>query len=514
MLEEAIIEQLKTVFNKLENNVYIVYENSDHIKQNELVDMLQGIASTSNKIVLEKSQETSSHPKCKIYNSKKKSSITFSGIPGGHEFSSLVLSILNSDLKGKFPDEMLIQRIKQIKGSISLKTFVSLSCENCPEVVQSLNLIAVLKEDFHHEMIDGEFAPELVTELGIQGVPSVVDGNKLIHSGKITLLGLVEKLEKAYGKNENIKNKKDLGLYDIVVIGGGPAGVSSAIYTSRKGLKTALITDRIGGQVQDTKSIENMISINYTEGKDLSNSLDKHMKDYDINILEHRKVESIEDGNTKRLNLNSGETISCKSLVIATGAEWKELGIEGEKEYNGRGVAFCPHCDGPYYKGKDISVIGGGNSGVEAAIDLAGIVNSVTLFEFAPELNADNILITKLKSLENVSVITNAKTTRIIGNGEKVTSMEYEDRSQNKIKSIKLDGVFVQIGLVPNSGFIKGLVDTNKYGEILVSEKNRTNIDKIYAAGDVTNVPYKQIIIAMGEGAKVGLTAFEDLMIA
>jgi alkyl hydroperoxide reductase subunit F len=363
-------------------------------------------------------------------------------------------------------------------------------------------------------MIDGEFAPELVTELGIQGVPSVVDGNKLIHSGKITLLGLVEKLEKAYGKNENIKNKKDLGLYDIVVIGGGPAGVSSAIYTSRKGLKTALITDRIGGQVQDTKSIENMISINYTEGKDLSNSLDKHMKDYDINILEHRKVESIENGNTKRLNLNSGETISCKSLVIATGAEWKELGIEGEKEYNGRGVAFCPHCDGPYYKGKDISVIGGGNSGVEAAIDLAGIVNSVTLFEFAPELNADNILITKLKSLENVSVVTNAKTTRIIGNGEKVTSMEYEDRSQNKIKSIKLDGIFVQIGLVPNSGFIKGLVDTNKYGEILVSEKNRTNIDKIYAAGDVTNVPYKQIIIAMGEGAKVGLTAFEDLMIA
>jgi len=370
MLEEAIIEQLKTVFNKLENNIYIVYDNSDHIKQNELVDMLQGIASTSNKIILEKSQETSSYPKCKIYNSKKKSSITFSGIPGGHEFSSLVLSILNSDLKGKFPDEMLIQRIKQIKGSISLKTFVSLSCENCPEVVQSLNLIAVLKEDFHHEMIDGEFAPELVTELGIQGVPSVVDGNKLIHSGKITLLSLIEKLEKAYGKSENTNSKKDLGVYDVIVIGGGPAGASSAIYTSRKGLKTALITDRIGGQVQDTKSIENMISINYTEGKDLSNSLDKHMKDYDINILEHRKVESIENGNTKRLNLDSGEIISCKSLVIATGAEWKELGIEGEKEYNGRGVAFCPHCDGPYYKGKDISVIGGGNSGVEAAIDL------------------------------------------------------------------------------------------------------------------------------------------------
>ena len=514
MLEAAILNQLKTVFEKLENNIYLSYYKSSHIKQNELLDMLREVSSTSNKIILEESHEVSSYPKFRIFNSLKKSSITFSGIPGGHEFSSLVLSILNSDLKGKFPDKILVERIKQIKGSISLKTFISLSCENCPEVVQSLNLIAVLKDDFHHEMVDGEFTPDLISELGIQGVPSVVDNNKLIHSGKITLLNLIEKLEKTYGKKEVESTNKDLGVYDVIVIGGGPAGASSAIYTSRKGLKTALITDRIGGQVQDTKSIENMISINYTEGKDLSNSLDKHMKDYDINILEHRKVESIEDGDIKKLNLDSGEIISCKSLVIATGAEWKELGIEGEKEYKGRGVAFCPHCDGPYYKGKDISVIGGGNSGVEAAIDLAGIVKTVTLFEFSPELNADDILINKLKSLDNVTIITNVKTTRIIGNGEKVTSMEYEDRSNNEIKSLKLEGVFVQIGLVPNSGFIKGLVETNKYGEILVSEKNRTNIDKIYAAGDVTNVPYKQIIIAMGEGAKVGLTVFEDLMIA
>ena len=255
-----------------------------------------------------------------------------------------------------------------------------------------------------------------------------------------------------------------------------------------------------------------MISINYTEGKDLSNSLDKHMKDYDINILEHRKVESIEDGNTKRLNLNSGETISCKSLVIATGAEWKELGIEGEKEYNGRGVAFCPHCDGPYYKGKDISVIGGGNSGVEAAIDLAGIVNSVTLFEFAPELNADNILITKLKSLENVSVVTNAKTTRIIGNGEKVTSMEYEDRSQNKIKSIKLDGIFVQIGLIPNSQLFKETLDMNTHGEVIIDSHCRTSAAGIFACGDVTTVPYKQIVISMGEGSKAALSASDYLL--
>ena len=261
MLEAAILSQLKTVFEKLENNIYLSYYKSSHSKQNELLDMLQGVSSTSNKIILEESQEVSSYPKFKIFNSIKKSSITFSGIPGGHEFSSLVLSILNSDLKGKFPDEMLVERIKQIKGSISLKTFISLSCENCPEVVQSLNLIAVIKDDFHHEMVDGEFTPELISDLGIQGVPSVVDDNKLIHSGKITLLSLIEKLEKTYGKREVASSNKDLGVYDVIVIGGGPAGASSAIYTSRKGLKTALITDRIGGQVQDTKSIENMISI-------------------------------------------------------------------------------------------------------------------------------------------------------------------------------------------------------------------------------------------------------------
>ncbi len=514
MLENSIVHQLKGVFSKLENTVSLVYDASTHSKQNELEEMLKDLSSTSTKITINSSGITSNYPRFRIYKGNNSLGITFSGIPGGHEFSSLVLTILYADLKGKMPDEILINRIKNLKGPIEIQTYISLSCENCPEVVQNLNLMAVLHDNFKHEMIDGEFTPEKIKSIGIQGVPSIVDDKSLIHSGKISLINLLEKLEKYYGKKDKSLSKKNIGEYDVAIVGGGPAGVSSAIYTSRKGLKTALITDRIGGQVQDTKGIENMISIKYTEGKDLSDNLNKHMSDYDINILEHRKVDKIENGEVKKIYLSSGELLGSRAIIIATGAEWKKLGILGEKEYNGRGVAFCPHCDGPYYKGKNICVVGGGNSGVEAAIDLAGIVNNIKLIEFSPKLTADNVIVEKLKKLTNVDIITNARTHKIIGDGDKVTGIEYEDRGVDEIKSISLDGVFVQIGLVPNSAFLNNLVDTNKHGEILVNDKNRTNIDKIYAAGDVTNVPYKQIIIAMGEGAKVGLSAFEDLMIS
>ena len=514
MLENSILSQLKDVFQKLESSINLVFYDSNHAKQKELLDLLMEVASTSDKINTLSSEKKSSYPKFNIAIDGKDSGMVFSGIPGGHEFSSLVLSILYADHKGKIPDEHILGRIKNLKGPINLQTYISLSCENCPEIVQNLNLMASLKEDFSHEMIDGEFLQNKIKELNIQGVPSVFAGTEMIHSGKISLINLLEKLEKKFGKISTFSVSQNTINTDVVVIGGGPAGVSSAIYTSRKGLVTTLISDRIGGQVQDTKGIENMISVNYTEGKELSNSLNNHMSDYDIKILEHRKVRKIEDGKLKSLLLNSGETIKSKAIIIATGAEWKMLGVEGEKEYNGRGVAFCPHCDGPYYKGKDISVIGGGNSGVEAAIDLAGIVKSIKLLEFGEKLNADGVLVEKLKKLNNIEIITNARTSKIIGDGEKVTYLEYEDVNSNSIKSIKLDGVFVQIGLVPNSNFLNNLVKTNKYGEILVDHKNRTNIENVYAAGDVTNVPYKQIIIAMGEGAKVGLSVFEDLMIS
>ncbi|WP_412471837.1 alkyl hydroperoxide reductase subunit F [Halobacteriovorax sp. RT-1-4] len=515
MLDSGIIEQLKSVYAQLESEIGLVYNESAHAKQQELVEMLESIATTSPKVVAKSSGQNYDYPHFEIHVNGKANGIKFSGIPGGHEFTSLILAILNSDLKGKLPDEMIINRIKALKGEISLKTYISLSCENCPDIVQALNLMAIFKEDFSHEMVDGEFEQDEIARLKIQGVPSVIDGDDLVHSGKSSLVDLLEKLEARFGKEEaSISSEtKELGLYDVIVIGGGPAGVSSAIYSSRKGLKTAVITDRIGGQMQDTKGIENFISIPYTEGPHLSAALNEHMSQYDIKTLEHRRVDNIENGDVKTLFLNSGETVQTKALIIATGAKWRELGVDGEKEYIGRGVAYCPHCDGPYYKGKDISVVGGGNSGVEAAIDLAGIVKSVTLFEFAPELKADSVLIKKLESLSNVTIVKNARTERVVGDGEKVIGLEYEDRATGEMKKVDLDGVFVQIGLVPNSGFLGDLVEKNKFGEIVVTDKCRTSQKGIYAAGDVTIVPYKQIIIAMGEGAKAGLSAFEDLML-
>lgn len=514
MLDQGMLNQLQTVFEKLENQVELVLYKSNHEKQAELDEMLEQINSTSSKILLTKIEETFDIPHFKIRYNGEYNGIAFSGIPGGHEFTSLILAILNSDGKGKLPDENIIRRMKSIKGPIQLKTFISLSCENCPDVVQNLNLMAIYHDQFTHEMIDGGYRPDEIERLKIQGVPSVVSNDQLISSGKTSLPELLDKLENEFGKDETLNNEPiDLGEFDVLVLGGGPAGGAAAIYTARKGLKTAVIAERIGGQVQDTKGIENLISVPYIEGPQLSAQIANHMNEYSIKTFEHRRVESVEQGTLKTITLNSGEFLKTKSLIVATGAKWRELGIPGEKEYIGRGVAFCPHCDGPYYKGKDIAVIGGGNSGVEAAIDLAGIVKSVTLIEFADELKADEVLVRKLKSLSNVSVILSARTSTILGNGDKVIALQYEDRKTSEIKDITLDGVFVQIGLQPNSKFLNGLVETNRMGEIVVDAKCRTNVDGIYAAGDVTNVPYKQIIISMGEGAKAALTAFEDLMI-
>jgi len=514
MLDNNIIKQLTEVFKALSSEITLSYDDSNHSKQSELLAMLEGVSSTSEKIILRKNKRTSSHPRFTLQSNEHENRIVFSGVPGGHEFSSLILAILNSDLKGKLPDEGIINRIKALEGSIKLRTFISLSCENCPEIVQSLNLMAVLNPSISHEMIDGEFAENEIKRLKIQGVPAVFIDDELISSGKSHLGALLEKLEAKYSSSQAKTSNTKLGQYDVVVIGGGPAGISSAIYTARKGLKTAVIAEVIGGQLQDTKGIENFISIPYTEGPKLSANLFEHLTNNEIDVFEHRRVEKIINNDHKEIFLKSGEQITTRSMIVATGAKWRELGVKGEKEYLGRGVAFCPHCDGPYYKGKDISVIGGGNSGVEAAIDLAGIVKSVTLIEFAPELKADSVLVKKLESLTNIKIIKNARTDEVLGDGDKVTSLNYEDRASGEIKNIKLDGVFVQIGLLPNSSFVKDLVATNRFGEIIIDEKCKTNISGVYAAGDVSTVPFKQIVISVGEGAKAGLSAFEDLMLA
>lgn len=519
MIDNDMKQQLKSVFANLKGDVELVVELSKHGDQSDLLNMLEAVSETSDKIKVTKAVSapgmSSLIPQFHVHHNGKPTGITFSGIPGGHEFSSFVLAILNSDHQGKMPDPVLAERIRRLKGPIRLRTFISLTCENCPDVVQALNQMSILHPQFEHEMIDGAYAEEEVKKLNIQGVPSVIFENELVHSGRITFLDLLQKLESKFGTVESptSNEKRDLGEFDVVVVGGGPAGASAAIYSVRKGLKTALITEKIGGQVQETRGIENLISTPYTEGPKLAAQLAQHVASYPVQVLEHRRVKTIiKDNSPKLIELESGETLKAKQIIIATGAKWRELGVPGEKEYIGRGVAFCPHCDGPYYKGKKVAVIGGGNSGVEAAIDLAGIVREVVLIEFNTNLKADQILVNKVKSLQNVSILTNAKTLQITGDGQKVTGFEYEERSNGEKKKIDLDGVFVQIGLLPNSQFLKGIVELTSYGEIVVDNKGRTSVPGIYAAGDVTTTPFKQIIIAMGEGAKASLAAFEDSM--
>lgn len=518
MLDETLLEQLKSAFSPLENSIALVYYDNGHADQPELLAMLNDIASTSQKISVVKSESKSfstASPEFYIVKNEKPTGIVFKGIPNGHEFTSLILAILHTDGKGKFPDTNLIQRIKNIKGPVLVKTYISLTCENCPDVVQALNQMALLHGNFTHEMVDGAYFQDEINALGIQGVPSVVCNQTLLHSGRAQLIDLINKLEEALGKVAAADQvSQDLGTFDVVVIGGGPAGASAAIYSARKGLSTAIIAEKMGGQVQETKGIENLISVIYTEGPQLAAQLAKHIASYPIRLLEHRRVSKIDIKDSNHIYLDGGEHLKAKNIIVATGAKWRELGIPGEKEYLGRGVAFCPHCDGPFYKGKKIAVVGGGNSGVEAAIDLAGIVKEVILFEYMPELKADKVLVDKLLSLPNVKVVTNAKTQKITGDGQKVSALEYQDRKTEKAIEVELDGIFVQIGLLPNSQFIKDIVETTKYGEIVVDNKGRSSVKGIYAAGDVTTTPYKQIIISMGEGAKAALAAFEDQMLA
>lgn len=514
MLDSTLKEQLRDIFEKLTGSIALRVSKSAHADQDELLSMLIELTQVSDKIRVEQlPSPLSEAPYFEIENGAGKRAISFRGVPGGHEFSSLVLALLHSDGKGKLPDEGIQRRIRALRGPVRLKTYVSLSCENCPEVVQALNLMASLHDDFRHETVDGAVAAAEVEALGIQGVPSAVHDGRLIHSGKVQLIDLLAKLEERFGTNTEGLPATELGQFDVAVIGGGPAGASSAIYSARKGLKVAMIAERFGGQLQETRGIENMISIAYTEGVRLSAQLSEHLARYPVSLFEHRRVAAIAtEGPLKQIVLESGERLSARAVIIATGAKWRQLGIPGEKEHIGRGVAFCAHCDGPFYKGKRVAVVGGGNSGVEAAIDLAAITESVTLLEYGSQLKADTVLIEKLKGLGNVKVVMQAKSTGVAGDGTKVTGLEYENLATGDRSRLEVDGVFVQIGLLPNSGFVKGLVELTPSGEIKVDAKGRTSVEGIYAAGDVTTAPFKQIVVAMGDGAKTALAAFEDQM--
>lgn len=506
MLDPAIIDQLKTVFAELDADYRFVVEAAAHPAKDELVGMLRDVASTSGKLSVV--ELPADGLRVAIEKNGRPLPIRFKGIPGGHEFSSLILAVLHADGKGKWPDEAVRNRIKALNGPIRLTSYVSQSCVNCPEVVQALNQMALCHPDFEHTMVEGTHFQDEIARRKIQGVPSVFAGDDLLHVGKADLARLLDTLETHFGFQA--AGTTEPRLYDVTVVGGGPAGVAAAIYTARKGLKTAIVAERIGGQVNETKGIENLISVAYTEGPQLAANLFKHLDAYPVDVLEHRRVETLAKNGRIHLTLKGGEQISTGALVVATGAKWRQLGVPGEKENIGRGVAFCPHCDGPFYKDKPVAVIGGGNSGVEAAIDLAGICTSVVLVHYRDRLKADAALVKRLQGLRNARVLFNTRVSAVLDDGARVTGLRVQDLAGGKEETLAVDGIFVQIGLVANSAPFAGLVELNGRGEIVTDRNGRTGVPGVYAAGDVTDVPYKQIIISMGAGATAGLSVFED----
>lgn len=515
MLTQDILNALKGYAANMQKTVTFVLQTGEHSKREELKKFLSDVAGISDKIQLEERDTNGvlrSSVSFLLEADGEDTGIRFSGIPGGHEFNSFVLAMLHASGTPLKVDDSVQGIVKGVKEELNFEVFISLSCHNCPDVVQALNQFALLNPNITSEMIDGGLYQSLVSERDIQGVPSVYLNGELFANGKVDASTLIDKLLERDPSLKQANAGQSLPLQDVTVIGGGPAGVSSAIYSARKGLKVTVIADRFGGQVKDTMGIENLISVPKTTGPELVGNLAEHMKDYDITLKEHVRVESIEKGNIKTLTLSSGEQIKTKTIIVATGARWRELGVPGEKENIGNGVAYCPHCDGPFFKGKDVAVIGGGNSGIEAALDLAGIVKSVTVFEFMPTLKADQVLINQAEKRENVTIIKNAATKQIVAGNGKVTAIEYQDRATDEVHSLPLAGVFVQIGLVPNSQFMKGVVELTQHGEIVVDNKCKTSEPGIFAAGDVTTVPYKQIVISMGEGAKASLSAFEYLL--
>lgn len=510
-LQQQIIDQLKSIFSSIENRYTFVVYNNGGDKSEALKTMMSDFASSSD--MFDILEEKGENVRLDILKNGEKTNISFRAIPSGHEFNSLILAIANLDGKGKnLPDEVLTNKIKAIKGEINLTTYASLSCTNCPDVVQALNIMAVINPNIKHEMVDGALYQEEVNEKNISAVPTVYANGELLHVGKSNLGELLLLLEQKFGKSEAPSVAPTEKEFDLIVIGGGPSGVTSAIYSARKGLNVAIIAEKIGGQVNETTAIENIPSVVETHGQKLAGDLRLHAEKYNIKIFEGRRAEKLKDGDMKTVITSFQEVIKAPQIIISTGASWRKLGVEGEAEHIGKGVAFCPHCDGPFFAGKDIAVVGGGNSGIEAAIDLAGICKSVKVIEFAETLKADQVLQDKLYSLKNVEVYKNMATKRVIGDGSKISAIEVVDRATEDVKKFDLDGVFVQIGLSANTSVFKDIVEVNRIGEIVIDERCRTSKKGIYASGDCTTVPYKQIVIAMGEGAKAALTAFDERM--
>jgi NADH-dependent peroxiredoxin subunit F len=513
MLDANIAGQLKGYLQNIKRPIELIAALDDSAKATEMRDLLQEIADMSADInFIDDADSDSRKPSFQIKQPDGQEKIRFAGIPMGHEFTSLVLALLHVGGHPTKLDQEVIDQIKGLEGEYHFETYISLSCQNCPEVVQALNVMAVHNPNISHTMIDGALYQEEIDQRKIMAVPTVYLNGENFGSGRMSLPEIIAKLDKGAVKREaeKISAKQD---FDVLIVGGGPAGASASIYAARKGIRTGIVAERFGGQVMDTMAIENFISVKETEGPKLVAALEEHVKEYEVDVMNLQRAKGLKkNGKMIDVELESGATLSSKAVILATGARWRELGVPGEKEYRGHGVAYCPHCDGPLFKGKPVAVIGGGNSGVEAAIDLAGIVGHVTLLEFNGELRADAVLQKKLFSLDNVEVITGAQTTEITGDDGKVNGLVYIDRATEQKHTVQLNAVFVQIGLIPNTDWLKGTIELSKFGEIEIDNHGQTSLPGVFAAGDVTTIPYKQIIMAMGDGARAALGAFDYLI--
>ncbi len=517
MLDQNTTAQLKTLLERLEAPIEIIASLDDSDKSNQIKELVSEVEVLSDNVTARYDGTHTRRPSFAIAKAGETPRVHFAGLPMGHEFTSLILALLQtSGYAPKISDELLNQ-IKGLNLAANFDVFVSLSCHNCPDVLQALNLIAIYNPNSTTTMIDGAFFQDEVEERKIMAVPMVFQNDEHFGQGRMTLEEIVAKLDQHSATRDAEKlNAKD--AFDVLVIGGGPAGGTAAIYAARKGIQTGIVAERFGGQVMDTMDIENFTTVQKTVGPKFVADMQAHVLEYGVDIMNLQRVKNLvaadktENGLVK-VELENGAILQSKTVILSTGAKWREMNVIGEAEYRTRGVAYCPHCDGPLFKGKRVAVIGGGNSGVEAAIDLAGIVEHVTVVEFDTKLRADQVLQDKLNSLPNTKVILNALSTEVVGDGSQVTALKYKDRATDVEHTVELAGIFVQIGLLPNTDFLKGTdVELSPRGEIVINERNETSAKGIFAAGDCTTVPYKQIIIATGEGAKASLSAFDYII--
>lgn len=512
MLDDTLQSQLKTYLERVTQPFEIVASLDDSDSSRDMLALLKQIAGLSNLITLKTDGSDARRPSFSLNRTGSQMNLRFAAIPLGHEFTSLVLALLWVGGHPPKVDADVIEQIKNLDGRYDFEVYMSLTCHNCPDVVQALSLMAVLNPNVRSVVIDGGLFQQEVADRQIMAVPTVFLNGENFGQGRMSVEEIIAKLDKGAGARDAAKlSARD--PFDVLIVGGGPAGAAAAVYAARKGIRTGVVAERFGGQVLDTLAIENFVSVLATEGPQFASALEQHAKHYGVDIMNLQRADKlVRNGDFVEVQLANGGTLKARSVILSTGARWREVNVPGEQKYRNQGVAYCPHCDGPLFKGKRVAVIGGGNSGVEAAIDLAGIVEHVTLLEFGEQLRADAVLVSKLRGLPNVTIHTQAQTTEITGDGSKVNGLSYTDRSSGTAHHVPLEGVFVQIGLVPNTEWLKGTVELSRHGEIVVDAKGATSMAGVFAAGDVTTVPYKQIIIAAGDGAKAALGAFDYLI--